>query len=330
MALVGVEDLGLGVRRDRAERPDRPDPADAEQQFLPEPVLAAAAVEPVGDLAQRRVVLLHVGVEQQQRDPADLRDPDLRGHGRAVGQGDGHPDRRAVCPAHPALARPALARPALTEQGQRQAVRVARRVAFGLPALGRQGLGEVAVPVEQAHADQGHAEVAAGLQVIAGQDAQAARVLRQRRGDPVLGREVRHGRGRAGQVRVGLVPARAGGVLAQVVDGVAQPPQEPPVGGQFGQALRRDLGQQRRPARARRAPTRRGRSTANRSRVSACHDQRRLSISPRSGASGSGSRGWIVNRRIALTGATLMVVRRGPDINGPASAADRMSAAAAG
>ena len=77
--LVGVEHLRLGVPGQRAERPHRADAADAEQQFLAQPVIAAAAVQPVGDLAQRRLVLLHVGVQQQQRDPAHLGHPDLRG-----------------------------------------------------------------------------------------------------------------------------------------------------------------------------------------------------------------------------------------------------------
>jgi hypothetical protein len=48
------------------------------------------------------------------------------------------------------------------------------RVPLGLPAVGRQGLGEVAVPVQQAHADDRDAEVARGLQVVARQDAEAA------------------------------------------------------------------------------------------------------------------------------------------------------------
>ena len=61
----------------RAVGADRPDAADAEQHLLQQPVLAAAAVQPVGDLALGRRVLLDVGVEQQQRDPADLRLPDL-------------------------------------------------------------------------------------------------------------------------------------------------------------------------------------------------------------------------------------------------------------
>ncbi len=44
VALVGVEDLRL-----QAERLQRAHPADAEQDLLPQAVLAAAAVEPVGD-----------------------------------------------------------------------------------------------------------------------------------------------------------------------------------------------------------------------------------------------------------------------------------------
>ena len=79
VALVGVEDLGRGVPAQRAEGPHRAHPADAEQQLLAQPVVAAAAVQPVGDLVQVGLVLLHVGVEQQQRHAADLGHPDLRG-----------------------------------------------------------------------------------------------------------------------------------------------------------------------------------------------------------------------------------------------------------
>ena len=79
MPLVGVEHLGRGVSAQRAERADRAHPAHAEQQFLAEPVVTAAAVQPVGDLVQVGLVLFHVGVEQQQRDPPDLGHPDLGG-----------------------------------------------------------------------------------------------------------------------------------------------------------------------------------------------------------------------------------------------------------
>ncbi len=44
---------------------------------LAQPVVLAAAVEPVGDPALGRGVLLDVAVEQQQRHPADLGPPDV-------------------------------------------------------------------------------------------------------------------------------------------------------------------------------------------------------------------------------------------------------------
>ena len=223
--LVGVEHLGRGMPAQRAEGTDRAHPADAEQQLLPEPVLAAAAVQPVGDLTQVGVVLLGVGVEQQQRDPAHLGHPDLGGQLPARGQADRDPDRRAAC---------------VAEQLERQPVGVPGRVALGLPAVGGQRLGEVTVPVQQPHRDQRDAQVAGRLQVIAGQDAEAARVLRQRGGDAVLGREVRD-RGRPlGCTRIcGCVPAGLGGVLAQVPLDRAQPATEVLVGRERGDPGRR-------------------------------------------------------------------------------------------
>ena len=59
-----------------------------------------------------------------------------------------------------------------------------------LPAVAGEGLAEVAVPVEQSDADERDAEVAGGLEMVAGEDAEAAGVLRQGGGDAELGREV--------------------------------------------------------------------------------------------------------------------------------------------
>ena len=75
---------------------DRPHSADAQQHLLQQPVLAAAAVEPVGDLAFAEVVLLDVRVEQQQRYPADLGQPDAGVQRPAAGQGEGDPGGGAV------------------------------------------------------------------------------------------------------------------------------------------------------------------------------------------------------------------------------------------
>ena len=78
VALVHVEHLGRGQALHFGERADRAHPADAGQDLLLDPVLLVAAVEPVGDAAQIVLVLRDVGVQQQQRDSADLRDPDAR------------------------------------------------------------------------------------------------------------------------------------------------------------------------------------------------------------------------------------------------------------
>ena len=79
----------------------------------------------------------------------------------------------------------------LAQQRQRQAVGVEDGVLLLLPAVERERLTEVAGPVEQADADDRDAEVGRRLQVVAGEDAEAAGVLRQHLGDAELRREVR-------------------------------------------------------------------------------------------------------------------------------------------
>ena len=72
MALVEVHDAGLD-----AERVQRAHAADAEQRVLREPQLGVADVQARRDPAVGDVVLGPVGVEQQQRDAADVDAPDL-------------------------------------------------------------------------------------------------------------------------------------------------------------------------------------------------------------------------------------------------------------
>ena len=139
VALVGVEHLRLHVAGQAAVGAHGPDAADAEEQLLEEPVLGGAAVEPVGHLAQRRRVVLHVGVEQQQRHAPDLGDEDLRDQLVVAGHGDPHLRGAAVL---------------LAQQRDRQPVGVEHRVGLLLPSLAGQLLAEVAHAVEQADADQ--------------------------------------------------------------------------------------------------------------------------------------------------------------------------------
>ena len=58
-----------------AERPERPDAADAQDQLLVEAHLAAADVQDVRDRAVRVVVVGDVRVQQQDRHAADLDEP---------------------------------------------------------------------------------------------------------------------------------------------------------------------------------------------------------------------------------------------------------------
>jgi hypothetical protein len=221
VALVGVEHLGRRRAGQPAVGPDRTHAADPGQHLLGHPVLAGAAVQLVGDLPLGGLVLLDVGVEQEQRHPPDLDLPDLGPQRAAAGDGEGDLHRGAV---------------GLAQERQRQAVRVDRRVELLLPAVPGQPLGEVAGPVEQADADDRDAEVAGRLEVVAGQDAEATGVLREDLGQAELHREVGDAARHPGLL---LVPARLGQVVGQVVGGVGEPAQEPLVPGQRGQPGRR-------------------------------------------------------------------------------------------
>ena len=170
MPLVQVEHRG----RDPQGVQDA-DAADAQEQFLADPDARVAAVEPRRQRAVARGVLRHVGIQQQQGRPPHLDPPDPRPEHAQV-RVDRHHQRLAVRPEH------------LLD---RQQVGVGVEVVFLLPAVGVERLAEVALVVEQADADQGDAQVAGALQVVAGQDPEAPRVDRQALVQPELGREVR-------------------------------------------------------------------------------------------------------------------------------------------
>jgi hypothetical protein len=215
VTLVGVEHLRLVP--DQLEGPDA---ADAEQDLLAQPVLAVTAVEAVGDRAAVVDVLLDVGVEEVQRHPGHLRFPDL-GHERGAGQVHLHPH--------------------VFDRLERHHVGVEVHVALALPAVGVELLAEVPVLVEEPDTGQRDAEPAGRLEVIAGEDAQAARVLGQGLGDPELGGEVGH---RTQRALPGLEPPVALQVPAQVVVHLLHEGEEGPVGDQRLQAPSFDHGQQ--------------------------------------------------------------------------------------
>ena len=155
MAFVDVVD-----GRVEAERAQRADTADAEQQLLADAVLAVAGVQRVRHPRH---------VEQVQRDRTDVVPPDGRAHGLA---GEVHVDGDV-----------------LADEAER--LRVELLVLLRLPAFVADALREVAAAVEEADADERQAEVGRRLQVVAGEDAETAGVDREAGADAELHAEVR-------------------------------------------------------------------------------------------------------------------------------------------
>ena len=163
MTFVRVEHLRMD-----AERPHRPYSADTEHDFLAQAVLFVAPVQPVGHGDGLGRIGRDVRVEQVQRDPPHVDAPHPYGHVDA-GEVDVDLDARRL---------------------DAERLGVDAFVAFALPPVTIEFLVEVTLRVEQPDGHQRHTEIGAGLEVIAGEHTQAARVLRQRLGDPEFGREV--------------------------------------------------------------------------------------------------------------------------------------------
>ena len=274
VALVGVEHRGVD-----AERLEGPHPADAEEDLLAEPVLGVAAVEPVGDERRSVGFSVDVGVEQVQR-------------------ACGRPRR-----CHTWARRCSPARSSSTRTSSHSAIDMAYGIEVGeallLPAVDRQRLTEVAVPVEEADADERDAEVGRRLEVVAGEDAEAAGVLRDApRRCRTRGRSRR--RPAVEAIRPAVVPGRSLEVSPEVVVGGLDHGDEDRVGGQLLEPFGGDAGQQ--PARvvAASRPTSSASIEANTSRVGRCHDQRRFAARRSSAASGSGRTGRTVKLRTAF------------------------------
>ena len=111
-----------------------------------------------------------------------------------------------------------------------QSLRIQRRVVLVLPPVGSQRLLEITRPIVQTHADQRQSQIRGGLEVIAGQNAEATGVDRQHLGDTELHREVADP---AGHRRLGislrghlLIPQRLGQILVEIGRQVVEPFQE--------------------------------------------------------------------------------------------------------
>ena len=170
----GVPLVHVGHGGIDAEGAEGPDAAHAEEDLLLDAHLLVAAVEGRGDEAVLGAVLLDVRVEEVERGAADLDLPDL-GRDEAARQVHGYLD--GVTPGVEAAV-------------DGHVVPVVLGVGLLLEAVRVEVLLEVALPVEEAHADEGQAHVARGLHVVAREDAEAARVDGQGDVEAVLHGEV--------------------------------------------------------------------------------------------------------------------------------------------
>ena len=219
VALVEVHEPGLDPHRLQ-----RADAADAEQHVLRQPGVLVADVEAAGDPARGLRVLRALGVEQVERDAADVHAPDLR---RDLVVGDRHRDRDR------------LAVVARDERGG-QSVRVGVDPVLVLPPAGVDALAEVAVAVQQPDRDQRPGAVGGLLEDVAGERPEAARVDRERAVEAVLGGEV----GDRALGRRDLVAARARQVGAHALLERRCPGEQLGVLGSRDQSLGRRLLQQ--------------------------------------------------------------------------------------
>ena len=198
-----------------------------------------------------------------------------------------------------------------------------------LPAVGATATAEVAGAVEQPDADDRHAEVGRRLEVVAGEDAEAAGVLRQHLGDAELRREVGD-RSRGASVPSDWYQRGVGEVLA--AGRRARPAgarRKPAVGGQLRRAARPATSPSSRDrVAAAPAPRARGRGLEQVAASSGCHDQRRfMTSSPRAGAAARADAARTVNRRRALTRSRHLASPVAPEVRGTSPGHARRSRA---
>ena len=180
VSLVGVEHF----RRRQAGQPLEGSqclhPAHAQQQFLLETLVPAAAIQAVGDVARRFIIARDVGIQQQQWDASDVGPPDVGQQFTAVGKRQHYRCSGSVF---------------FTQECEGESVRVKDGIGLLLPGVAGEGLLEVAGLVEEPDSDQRDTQIGCRLEVVAGQDAEAAGVLGEHSADSVLGREVCDGPG---------------------------------------------------------------------------------------------------------------------------------------
>ena len=172
MALVHVHHVCLSIGRQNGA--ERAQTANAENDLLTNARVLVAAVEVAGDPAIVLTVLGQIRIQQVQRHATHSGDPHAGVYGAARKRHVDH-NWRALRVEH---------------RAHRHGVRIETIVGLALVARVVDHLAEVAVPIHQPDGDERQTKVAGGLEVVAGQHAEAARVDRQRLGNREFGAEV--------------------------------------------------------------------------------------------------------------------------------------------
>src|SRR5439155_7154194 len=144
--------------------------ANSQSHFLHETRFAIAAVKMTGNQSIDLFIVADVGVQQVERNPADVCLPDARLHG-STAHIDFNKQRNAFASPH---------------QFQREFADVAFAISFLLPALRIDALLEIAIAIKQTDSNQRQIQIARRLQMVARQNAQAAGIKWQRAMDAEL------------------------------------------------------------------------------------------------------------------------------------------------
>ena len=162
-------------RRPQPERAQRTHAADAQDHFLADAHGVVTAIETMGGVAIRDLVLRAVGVEQDHADPPHPRPPQPR---HDVAAGDRHLHRQPVACR-------------VAHGFDRQVARILLAILGVLHAVAVHDLREVTLAVEQPDGDEIQPLVAGRLAVVAREHAEPTRVDREPVVEAVLGAEIR-------------------------------------------------------------------------------------------------------------------------------------------
>src|SRR5664280_2226879 len=171
---------------------ERAHAADTERQLLADPHLLVAPVEAVRDLAIARPIHREVRIEKEKRRAAD---PNAADEEMNVPLADAHTHDR----------RDARRR---RKDVDWQVVRIGDRVGLLLPRIRRQRLAEEPLAVEVAVPHERDPEIARGLELVAREDAEPARIDRQDLRETELRAEIRDAIAGSREGGGGRVPRR--------------------------------------------------------------------------------------------------------------------------